>query len=127
MAVRAVARYRVGGHLLMVSAADGTDVRGLLPSYERFGVEDDSADPLVHVDIDPSRAMDKPEREVGQFDCGGCVHGVFLMPDGGYQFHLRDEAGTLCCLMQARTTSAGAVHTCVPTPIAGKPMGSTMP
>lgn len=101
MAARAVARYRVGGHLLMVSAADGTDVRGLLPSYERFCVEDDGADPLVHVDIDPSRAMDKPEREVGQFDCGGCVHGVFLMPDGGYQFHLRDEAGTLCCLMQA--------------------------
>ena len=101
MAARTVARYQVGGHLLMVSAADGTDVRSLLPSYERFGVEDDGAEPLVHVDVDPSRAMDKPEREVGQFDCGGCVHGVFLMPDGGYQFHLRDEAGTLCCLMQA--------------------------
>ena len=81
MAARTVARYQVGGHLLMVSAADGTDVRSLLPSYERFGVEDDGADSLVHVDVDPSRAMDKPEREVGQFDCGGCVHGVFLMPD----------------------------------------------
>ena len=57
MAARTVARYQVGGHLLMVSAADGTDVRSLLPSYERFGVEDDGAEPLVHVDVDPSRAM----------------------------------------------------------------------
>ena len=39
MAAKAEMRYRVGGHLLMVSAADGTDVRSLLPSYERFGME----------------------------------------------------------------------------------------
>lgn len=116
MAAKAEMRCRVGGHLLMVSAGDGTDVRSLLPSFERFCVEDDGTEPLVHVEVDPSRAMGKPEREVGQFDCGGCVHGVFLMPDGGYQFHLRDEAGTLCCMMQSsHDFHQCCVHLCADT------------
>lgn len=101
MAAPAEARYRVGGHLMAVQAADGADVEGLLPSYAPFKVDAGAEVPLLRVVVDSSCVMDEPEREVGQFDCGGCVHGVFLMPDGGYQFHLRDVDGVLCCLMQA--------------------------
>ncbi len=101
MAVPAEVRYRVGGHLLSVEPADGTDVEGLLPSYAPFKVDFGAEVPLLRAVVDSSFVMDEPEREVGQFDCGGCVHGVFLMPDGGYQFHLRDIDGVVCCLMQA--------------------------
>lgn len=101
MAAAGEARYRVGGHLMAVQPTDGSDVRGLLPSYAPFEVDDQDSEPLLQVIVDPTFAEGEPEREVGQFDCGGCVHGVYLMPDGGYQFHLRDVEGMVCSVMQS--------------------------
>ncbi len=94
-------RCRVGGHLLAVEPADGTDVQALLPSFAPFGVKDGDSEPMLRVVVDHAFSWGAPEREVGQFDCGGCVHGVFQMPDGGYQFHLRDVDGVVCSVMQS--------------------------
>ena len=101
MAAPREARYRVGGHMLAVEACDGTDVERLLPSYAPFRMGQEAGEPLLRVVVDSAFVMGEPEREVGQFDCGGCVHGVYLMPDGGYQFHLRDIDGVVCSIMQA--------------------------
>lgn len=93
--------YRVGGHLMVISTVAEWDVEHLLPSFAPFRVHCTDETPLLRVQVDSASAVGNPVREVGQFDCGGCVHGVFLMPDGGYLFHLRDAKGILCCLMCA--------------------------
>lgn len=108
MACACEIRYRVGGHLLSVQAAEGIDVEHLLPSYAPFRVEDEKESPVTCVMVDTSFEMGTPKCEVGQFDCGGCVHGVFLMSDGGYQFHLRNIEGDVCCIMQ----SSASFHVC---------------
>ncbi|MGN0233574.1 MAG: hypothetical protein ACI4B5_04010 [Bacteroidaceae bacterium] len=104
MAYACEMQYRIGGHLLSIQAADNIDVEFLLPSFAPFRVKDEKEQPMVRVGVDISYEMGTPQCEVGQFDCGGCVHGVFLMPDGGYQFHLRDLEGNVCCIMQSSPT-----------------------
>ena len=45
---------------------------------------------------------DMPEgEEVGQFDCGGCNHGVYRMEDG-YKMFVSNPEGQLCCTFIAQ-------------------------
>ena len=92
--------YRIGGHLLTIRAAGDIDVEQMLPSFAPFRVEADGEPPVLRVIVDNDYEMGTPQREVGQFDCGGCIQGVFLMPDGGYQFHIRNVEGDVCSIMQ---------------------------
>lgn len=94
-------RYQVGGHLLAVEADARWDVEGLIPSLVPFRAADTQDELLLRVVICDTLEPGKPAREVGQFDCGGSMHGVYLMPDGGYLFHLRDLHGTVCCIMRS--------------------------
>lgn len=94
-------RYRVGGHLLAVEADTRWRVEQLIPSFAPFQAAPTQEQPLLRVVIDDDLRPGEPAREVGQFDCGGSVHGVHLMPDGGYLFHLRDLQGTVCCVMRS--------------------------
>lgn len=96
--------YRIGGHLLTIRAAGDIDVEQMLPSFAPFRVEADGEPPVLRVSVDNDYEMGTPQREVGQFDCGGCIQGVFLMPDGGYQFHIRNVEGDVCSIMQSSPT-----------------------
>lgn len=94
--------YRVGGHALAVVFADEGNDEALIPSFARFRLEDAPEDePLFVMRVDDHLVWDEQGDEIGQFDCGGCMHGVYVMADGGYQYAVRDVQDVLCSRMRS--------------------------
>ena len=77
----------------------------LLPSFQPFRCEEGGADDDVFVSLvvdDALPPVRKPNRErIGRFDTGNGETVVDLLPDGGYQFIIKDINGNDCCLLQA--------------------------
>lgn len=96
--------YKVGRHLYRVDFCDESNSKELLPSSEPFLVDSmgESDEPLLFaLAIDDSWRPSTKGKEIGQFDCGGNNHGVYLLDDGSYQILVSDIAGRQCCLLQA--------------------------
>jgi len=77
----------------------------LLPSFRPFRCEEGGADDDVFVSLvvdDALPPVRKPNRKrIGRFDTGNGETVVDLLPDGGYQFIIKDINGNDCCLLQA--------------------------
>ena len=77
----------------------------LLPSFRPFRCDEGGADDDVFVSLvvdDALPPVHKPNRErIGRFDTGNGETVVDLLPDGGYQFIIKDINGNDCCLLQA--------------------------
>lgn len=96
--------YKVGGHLYRVDFCDDANTTELLPSSEPFKVEacgNEDADLLFTLTVDDNWRPSCKGKEIGQFDCGGNNHGVYVLEDGSYQILVSDVNGRQCCLMQA--------------------------
>lgn len=94
--------YRVGGHALAVVFADEGNDEKLIPSFAPFRLEMAPQDDFLFVmRVDDHLAWDEQGDEIGQFDCGGCMHGVYAMHDGGYQYSVRDVQDVLCSRMRS--------------------------
>ena len=95
-------RYKIAGHVCEVQFADNdTFNEPLMPSYVPFLTED--VNPLLfRMVVDNSFTFKEKGKEVGQFDCGGHNFGVYLLPDGRYQFEISNEKKVLCCLLQSK-------------------------
>lgn len=96
--------YRVADHVLAVDYCDVHNDATLLPSFKPFELTADEATqavPSLTVIVDDSFRFEALGQEVGQFDCGGCNHGVYLLEDGSYQFEVSDLNGNLCSCMQS--------------------------
>jgi len=85
---------------LAIIFVDDHNDQSLLPSFSPFLIEDTDEVALT-VTVDDSFKMERSSDEVGQFDCGGCNHGVYQTQDGGYQFEVSDVSGVLCSTMQS--------------------------
>ncbi len=75
----------------------------LLPSFEPFKSEAVADDHLFFKLIvdDSLPPIRKPHRErIGRFDTGNGITVVDQLPDGGYQFIIKDINGGDCCLLQ---------------------------
>lgn len=94
--------YEIGGHRLAICYYDAHNDESLLPSFAPFLV-DETDDVALTIVVDDAFRMQRSEDEVGQFDCGGCNHGVYQCPDGSYQFEVSDVEGVLCSTMQSST------------------------
>lgn len=94
--------YRVGRHNYCVNFCDERNSSVLLPSSEPFRLPDvpDTA-LLFELNVDDAWRPELRGREIGQFDCGGNNHGVYLLEDGGYQIVISDVEGRQCCMMEA--------------------------
>ncbi len=92
--------YQVGGHKLAICFVDDHNDESLLPSFAPFLI-DDVCEVELTVTVDDGFDMRISHDEVGQFDCGGCNHGVYQCEDGGYQFEVSDVKGVLCSTMQS--------------------------
>lgn len=94
--------YRVGRHNYCVNFCDERNSSVLLPSSEPFRLPDvpDTA-LLFELKVDDTWCPELKGREIGQFDCGGNNHGVYLLEDGGYQIVISDVEGRQCCMMEA--------------------------
>ncbi|MCR4921069.1 MAG: hypothetical protein K5945_05085 [Bacteroidaceae bacterium] len=89
--------YRVGGHPLSITFAGDEDIDRMLPSFARFALTATPDEPLLlEVVVDDNWPWDDPSHEIGQFDSTGNNYGVYLRPDGGYQYEISDVTGVLC-------------------------------
>lgn len=77
----------------------------MIKSFEPFrvnGKTDDDADMLFSLTVDDSLPPVKRDKErIRRFDTGNGDTIVDLLPDGGYQFIIKDIMGSDCCLLQA--------------------------
>lgn len=81
----------------------GTDVNnmGLISSFEPFREELSDGEKLFSITVDDSLKPVKTGRErIGKFDTGNGDTIVDLLPDGGYQYIIKDINGYSCCLLQ---------------------------
>lgn len=104
--------YMVGRHTYCVQFCDEKNTEALLPSSEPFRLADapTSETPLLFVlKVDDGWRPAKKGKEIGQFDCGGNNHGVYLLKDGSYQILVSNMAGQQCCLLQATPDFSSAV------------------
>lgn len=93
--------YRVGGHAFCIVFLDDCNDESLLPSFSRFKI-DETAEPLLFtLTVDDSFRFSQKGQEIGQFDCGGCNHGVYCTDNSEYQYEISDVRGVLCSYMQA--------------------------
>ena len=103
--------YRVGRHNYCVNFCDEKNTVALLPSSEPFRLaEVPKGEPLLfELNVDDAWRPSQKGKEIGQFDCGGNNHGVYLLEDGGYQIMVSDISGKQCCLMQAIADFSSAI------------------
>lgn len=100
MAVR-TRYYRVGEHALAITFLDEANDEGLIPSFAPFAIDETPEQLLFHMTVDDSFRWPELATEIGQFDCGGCNHGVYRREDGGYQFLVSDVKDVLCSQMES--------------------------
>lgn len=93
--------YRVGDHDFCISFVDAVNNEELIPSFRKFAVDAPSGRLLFTLTVDDSFRWTDAGREIGQFDNGNGVHGVYRQADGSYCIEVSDVCGVLCCLMQA--------------------------
>jgi len=93
--------YRVGGHAFCIVFLDDCNDESLIPSFSRFKIDEPSEPLLFTLTVDDSFCFSQKGEEIGQFDCGGCNHGVYCTDNSEYQYEISDVQGVLCSYMQS--------------------------
>ena len=93
--------YRVGGHAFCIVFLDDCNDQSLIPSFSRFKINEPSEPLLFTLTVDDSFRFSQKGEEIGQFDCGGCNHGVYCTDNSEYQYEISDVQGVLCSYMQS--------------------------
>ena len=91
--------YRVGGHAFCVSFLDDCNDESLIPSFSRFKTDEPTEPLLFTLTVDDSFRFSTKGQEIGQFDCGGCNHGVYCTDNDEYQYEISDVQNVLCGCM----------------------------
>lgn len=108
--------YQVAGHVFRVALCHSED-ESLLSSYVPFLI-DDAQEPLFRIDVADTVSFEESVDEIGQFDCGGCNHGVYRTKSGGYRFEISNVGGSICAVVETNadfTENRVALTTDVPT------------
>ena len=93
--------FEIAGHnvCLRFSQSDTRNSLGLLPSMKPF-LRGDSPDALFFtLTVDDSLRPAKERKLVRKFDTGNGDTLVYMLPDGGYQYIIRDIQNRDCCLL----------------------------
>lgn len=103
----------MGGHYYKIVFADDYNTEELLMSSRPFLQpnvnEGDCHDLLFTMTINDEWLAEHTGREIGQFDCGGCNHGVYILEDGSYLIEVSDTCNTKCCIMQINSGFSSAI------------------
>ena len=92
--------FRIGGHGVCICFADTTlNSMQLLPSFAPFTSDDAPGQLLFTLTVDDSLRPAKEKKLVRKFDTGNGDTLVYQLPDGGYQYIIRDINGGDCCLL----------------------------
>jgi len=71
----------------------------LLTSLPTFQTDSPTGEPLLELVVDDTLKPVKGRDKIRNFDTGNGDTIVYLLPDGGYQFIIRDIMGRDCCLL----------------------------
>ena len=71
----------------------------LLPSFAHFKTDEEAEDYLFTLTVDDTLRPSKEKKLVRKFDTGNGDTFVYQLPDGGYQYIVRDIFGRDCCLL----------------------------
>ena len=112
--------FRVADVHFRIIFKDIEDGRPFLPSFAPFHITEMPNEPLLFtLFVGNGECSDMPEgEEVGQFDCGGCNHGVYRMEDG-YKMFVSNPEGQLCCTFIAQKQFSQCKATMFGTPEQG--------
>lgn len=96
--------YRVAGFAYCVCFADEQNTRDIIQSSEPFYIDkpNDGEDIVFKLIVNDSFRPLEMGEEIGQFDCGGCNHGVFQKEDGTYQIQISNEYNQQCCILECK-------------------------
>ncbi len=92
--------YNIAGHDILVDYGQCPEYEKLLPNLSPFLCDGDgNVTPALTLSVTSIPDTFADDEEIGQFDVGGCQHGVYRNPAGGYRFEIYDAAGHLCARM----------------------------
>jgi hypothetical protein len=95
--------FTIAGHHVVINFCESeVNNMGLLPSFAPFRSEQPAEEPpLFSLTVDDSLQPEKKRTLIRRFDTGNGETVVYLLPDGGYQFIIKDiynqECGLLIC------------------------------
>jgi len=93
------ARFRIAGFIVEIAfKASEKNGMHLLPSMGKF-LSDEEGDKLLRLTVDDSLRPADGRDKIRNFDTGNGDTIVYVLPDGGYQFIIRDIMGRDCCLL----------------------------
>ena len=94
--------FRIADFLVRVTFSDtDTDGMALLPSFRAFRCEKADGEVLLDMTVDNSLRPRRDGQKIRNFNTGNGHTLVHKLPDGGYQFIIRDTLERDCCLLQA--------------------------
>ncbi|MBP5340166.1 MAG: hypothetical protein J6Z14_12850 [Prevotella sp.] len=92
--------FCIGGHNICLQFSDTkANSMELLPSFVTFCLEDCPQNLLFTLTVDDSLRPMKERKLVRKFDTGNGDTVVYQLPDGGYQYIIRDIHNRDCCLL----------------------------
>ncbi len=92
--------FRFGGHNVCIAFSESkVNNVSLLPSFAPFLLDDAPDHLLFTLIVDDALRPEKKKTLVRNFDTGNGDTLVYQLPDGGYQYIIRDIAGGDCCLL----------------------------
>ena len=96
-----------GHHVCIQFTETGTNSMDLLPSFSAFRLTgQEPSDLLFTLTVDDTLRPVKGRRLVRKFDTGNGDTLVYQLPDGGYQYIIRDIMDRDCCLLVCDKTFA---------------------
>lgn len=92
--------FRIADHTICISFAEsGINDFGLLPSLKPFQYKKADGHLLFTLNVDDALRPVKNRNLVRKFDTGNGDTVVYQLPDGGYQYIIRDVYDRDCCLL----------------------------
>lgn len=92
----------IGGHHVCIVFTSGQpNSMELLPSFAPFAANDDGSlpPPLFTLTVDDTLRPQPKRNLIRKFDTGNGDTLVYLLPDGGYEYIIRDIHNRDCCLL----------------------------
>ena len=95
--------FKIADHPCRIIFSKGIDDgREYLPSYAPFYTPEPNPRNIFLLTVSDDLVNTQPEgKEIGQFDAGGCNHGVFLLDKGGFKIIISNPRGEVAAAMKA--------------------------
>ena len=92
--------FRIAGHDICIRDNNASvDAMKLLPSFGVFAIEEPDGPLFFTLTVEDSLQPARDKQLVRSFDTGNGDTLVYQLPDGGYQYIIRDIRGRDCCLL----------------------------